>query len=452
MNTYSSYKDSGIEWIGEIPSGWRIEKLKYIGNLYGGLTGKSGKDFNNEDNPYNKPFIPFTNIFNNVYISSNHFQYVNIKPDERQNRVIKNDLFFLMSSEGYEDLGKSSILISEIDELYLNSFCKGYRVNTDDVNPLFVNYQLLGNTHRKLISIEGKGFTRINLRQDKLKNTYMFIPPLQEQQQIVDYLDKKTSKIDKLIEKTEQKIELLKEQRTSLINTTVTKGLDPNVEMKDSGVEWIGDIPSGWSVKRLKYTSKILPSNVDKHIFPEEIQVRLCNYTDVYYNELIDENTQLTKGSCNQNEYNKLWLREGDVIITKDSETSDDIGIPTEVKENLTDVVCGYHLTLIRPLDVVGSYIFRFIQSDRIRRYFEINSDGVTRFGLGKPTIQNMYLPIPPLQEQQQISDYLDKETSKIDKLVDIESKRIILLKEYRQSLISDVVTGKVDVRDEVLV
>jgi len=452
MNTYSSYKDSGIEWIGEIPSGWRIEKLKYIGNLYGGLTGKSGKDFNNEDNPYNKPFIPFTNIFNNVYISSNHFQYVNIKPDERQNRVIKNDLFFLMSSEGYEDLGKSSILISEIDELYLNSFCKGYRVNTDDVNPLFVNYQLLGNTHRKLISIEGKGFTRINLRQDKLKNTYMFIPPLQEQQQIVDYLDKKTSKIDKLIEKTEQKIELLKEQRTSLINTTVTKGLDPNVGMKDSGIEWIGEIPSGWSVKRLKYTSKILPSNVDKHIFPEEIQVRLCNYTDVYYNELIDENTQLTKGSCNQNEYNKLWLREGDVIITKDSETSDDIGIPTEVKENLTDVVCGYHLTLIRPLDVVGSYIFRFIQSDRIRRYFEINSDGVTRFGLGKPTIQNMYLPIPPLQEQQQISDYLDKETSKIDKLVDIESKRIILLKEYRQSLISDVVTGKVDVRDEVLV
>jgi type I restriction enzyme S subunit len=115
-------------------------------------------------------------------------------------------------------------------------------------------------------------------------------------------------------------------------------------------------------------------------------------------------------------------------------------------------VVCGYHLTLIRPLDVVGSYIFRFIQSDRIRRYFEINSDGVTRFGLGKPTIQNMYLPIPPLQEQQKIVDYLDLETSKIDKLVEIESKRIILLKEYRQSLISEVVTGKVDVRNEVLV
>jgi type I restriction enzyme S subunit len=163
--------------------------------------------------------------------------------------------------------------------------------------------------------------SRLRLYDDDFGDIPSVKPPLQEQQQISDYLDYKTSKIDTLIEKTQQKIELLKEQRTSLINTTVTKGLNPNGEMKDSGVEWIGDIPSEWSVKRLKYTSKILPSNVDKHIFPEEIQVRLCNYTDVYYNELIDENTQLTKGSCNQNEYNKFWLREGDVIITKDSET-----------------------------------------------------------------------------------------------------------------------------------
>ena len=100
---------------------------------------------------------------------------------------------------------------------------------------------------------------------------------------------------------------------------------------------------------------------------------------------------------------------------------------------------------------MIGSYVLRFIQSDRIRRYFEINSDGVTRFGLGKPTIQNMYLSIPPLQEQQQIVDYLDNKTAKIDILITSESKRIELLEEYRQSLISDVVTGKVDVRNEVL-
>lgn len=226
LNPNVEMTDSGIEWIGEIPSEWNIKKLKYIGNLYGGLTGKSGEDFNDEDNSHNKPYIPFTNIFNNTYISDKHYQYVNVEPDERQNRVRKNDLFFLMSSEGYEDLGKSSILISEIDELYLNSFCKGFRINTGKANPLFINYQLSGNTQRKLISIEGRGFTRINLRQDKLNSTYMFIPPLQEQQQIVDYLDKETSKIDKLVDIESKRIVLLKEYRQSLISDVVTGKVD----------------------------------------------------------------------------------------------------------------------------------------------------------------------------------------------------------------------------------
>lgn len=452
MNTYPSYKDSDVEWIGNIPSGWIVKKLKYIGDLYGGLTGKSGKDFNNDNNPHNKPFIPFTNIVNNNYISDKSLEFVNINPDERQNKVIKNDLLFLMSSEVYDDLGKTSILFENIDELYLNSFCKGFRIFDKKVNPFLINYQLSGNAHRKLISIEGNGFTRINLRQHKLNSIYILIPPLPEQQQISDYLDYKTSKIDTLIEKIKQKIELLKEQRISLINTAVTKGFNPNVEMKDSGVELIGEVPSGWDVKKLKYISKILPSNVDKRISPEEIQVRLCNYTDVYYNESIDKETPLSKGSCNQNEYDKFWLREGDIIITKDSEMPDDIGISTEIKEDLVNVVCGYHLTLIRPLDVVSSYLFRLFQSDKARKYFQINSEGVTRFGLGKPKIQNMYIPLPPIQEQEQIVDYLDKESSKIDTLITKESKQIELLKEYRQSLISNVVTGKVDVRNEVLV
>jgi hypothetical protein len=215
-------KDSGVEWIGKIPSEWKTKKLKYIGNLYGGLTGKSGKDFNNENNINNKPFVPFTNICNNTYISNKHLPFVNIEPGERQNKVKKNDLFFLMSSEGYDDLGKSSILIEEIDELYLNSFCKGFRVVSKKINPLFINYQLLGDTHRKLISVEGKGFTRINLRQNKLSNTYMFTPEIKVQDQIVDYLDEENLKIDKLIDFESKRIELLKEYRQSLTSNLVT--------------------------------------------------------------------------------------------------------------------------------------------------------------------------------------------------------------------------------------
>ena len=180
------------------------------------------------------------------------------------------------------------------------------------------------------------------------------------------------------------------------------------------------------------------------------MQVRLCNYTDVYYNDYITVDTVLAKGSCKEHEFAKFVLRKGDVVITKDSETPDDIGVPTFVKDDLNDVVCGYHLTLIRPLSCRGEFIFRFIQSDRTRRYFELNSNGITRYGLGKPSIENLLLPIPTDSEQQQIANFLDRKTQQIDELIDAEQRKIELLKEYRQSLISEAVTGKIDVRNEV--
>ena len=159
-------------------------------------------------------------------------------------------------------------------------------------------------------------------------------------------------------------------------------------EYKESGVEWVGEIPKHWEVKRLKHIAKILPSNVDKHIYSDEIQVRLCNYTDVYYNDYITVNTVLQRGSCKEREFAKFVLRKGDVIITKDSETPDDMGVPTFVKDNLENVVCGYHLTLIRPYGCRGEFIFRFIQSDRTRRYFELNSN-ISEAVTGKIDVRN---------------------------------------------------------------
>jgi len=222
LNPDCPMKDSGVEWIGEIPSHWDTIRIKDTGFLFGGLTGKSGDDFRDEGNPSNRPFIPFTNIFRNTYISPDNFGMVVINDGENQNRVQKNDLFFLMSSEDYEDLGKTSILIHDYDELYLNSFCKGLRITNEDVYPLFLNYQLSGYTHKKLISVEGSGFTRINLRQDKLTNTPVLLPPLTEQHQIVSVLDEKTGEIDRTIQSEVNKIELLKEYRQSLISSVIT--------------------------------------------------------------------------------------------------------------------------------------------------------------------------------------------------------------------------------------
>jgi type I restriction enzyme S subunit len=448
MDRYSSYKDSKVKWLDKIPDNWERSRIRMVGNLYGGLSGKKGDDFNREENLFNKPFVPFTNIFNNTYISKDHFQYVNVEEGENQNRVLKNDLFFLMSSESYEDLGKSSILLDDVEELYLNSFCKGFRIKDDRVYPLFLNYQLLGSLHKEMISLEGNGFTRINLRQDRLLDIPVFIPPLEEQQQIVSFLDDKTQKIDSLIQQKEKKIELLKEKRTSLINHVVTKGLDSNVDMKDSGVVWIGEIPSHWKTGKLKNNSDLRISSVDKHILEEERKVTVCNYTDVYYNEFITSNLPLRKGSCSENEYTNFLLKKGDVIITKDSESPTDIGVPSLVKDDLENVVCGYHLSIMKShkTKLVGDYLFRQLQTKRIRSYFEINSNGITRFGLGKSSVLETLLILPPISEQQQIVEYLDKHTEEIDTLIQLEQKKIDILKEYRQSLISEVVTGKLRV------
>ena len=216
-------------------------------------------------------------------------------------------------------------------------------------------------------------------------------------------------------------------------------------EYKESGVEWIGEIPAHWEINRLKYVAKILPSNVDKHIYPDEIQVRLCNYTDVYYNDYITVDTVLKKGSCKEGEFAKFVLRKGNVIITKDSETPDDIGVPTFVKDDLNNVVCGYHLTMIRPLACRGEFIFRFIQSDRMRKYFELESNGVTRYGLGKSSIENLLLPIPTDSEQRQIANFLDRKTEQIDELIRIKERQIELLQEQHTALINQVVTKGLD-------
>ena len=221
--------------------------------------------------------------------------------------------------------------------------------------------------------------------------------------------------------------------------------------MKPSGVEWIGEIPAHWRVKRLKYISKISASYVDKHIKPDEIQVNLCNYTDVYYHEKIDPSIDFMKGSCSQEEYKRSLLKKRDIIITKDSESADDIGVPAFIQEELTNVVCGYHLSIIRSLNEIdGQFLFRFIQSNQTGRYFEVNAVGITRFSLGKSVIENLSTLLPPLSEQRQIANFLDRKTQQIDELISAEQRKIELLKEYRQSLISEAVTGKIDVRNEV--
>jgi type I restriction enzyme S subunit len=442
MKRYDSYKDSGVEWMNEIPSNWKKSRIRMVGDLYGGLTGKKGDDFNDEDNPSNKPFVPFTNIFNNTYISKDHFQYVNVEENENQNRVLKNDLFFLMSSESYDDLGKCSILLEDVEELYLNSFCKGFRIKDSNVYPLFLNYQLLGSLHKEMISVEGNGFTRINLRQDRLLDIPVFIPPLYEQQQIVSFLDIKTSHIDSLIEKTQRKIELLKEKRNSIINEVVTKGLNPNVEMRDSGVEWIGDIPSHWLFTKFnRFVFFQEGPGLRTFQFTDEGTKVICvtniteNGIDFTYKKFISTDEYFEK-------YQHFTVEKGDFLL---SSSGNSWG---KVSEYLDDEKVMLNTSTIR-LNTLNSskynksLIPHILKSEVVRKQLEILMTGSCQPNFGPSHLNQLVIPIPPLPEQQQIIEYLDEQTQKINKTISIEEKRIELLKEYRQSLISEVVTGK---------
>jgi Restriction endonuclease S subunits len=223
LDKNAKMKPSGVEWIGEIPEGWDVRKLKRFGYLYGGLSGKSGDDFNVDEETDNYAlYVPFTNIFNNTVINPNVFHKVKVNADENQNEVHCGDILFLMSSEDYEGVGKSALVNCVIDKLYLNSFCKGLRITSERIHSPYLNYLLLSTPIRNHIMVMANGFIRINLRAEKLGTLTILIPPLTEQQQIADYLDRKCAEIDELIAIKQQKIEALKEYKKSVIFEYVT--------------------------------------------------------------------------------------------------------------------------------------------------------------------------------------------------------------------------------------
>ena len=217
----------------------------------------------------------------------------------------------------------------------------------------------------------------------------------------------------------------------------------PYPEYKESGVQWLGNVPEHWEVKRLKTSATYKVSNVDKVPKEDELSVRLCNYTDVYYHDNITPDMNLMEATATPEEISRFHLEVDDVIITKDSEDWRDIAIPARVEATSADLVCGYHLAIIspKPTALDGRYLLRAFQSSAVNQQFQIAASGVTRYGLPKSSIGEAELPIPPLPEQTAIADFLDRETGRIDGLVTKKRRLIELLREKRTALISRTVT-----------
>ena len=213
-----------------------------------------------------------------------------------------------------------------------------------------------------------------------------------------------------------------------------------------SGVDWIGDVPSTWEVKRLRHIARFANSGIDKKSYEGQEQVSLCNYTDVYYNEFITADMPFMQATASKDEIAQFTLKKGDLIITKDSEDPSDIGIPALVTEDAPGVVCGYHLTLIRSAELATARLLhRVLQSKPTHAYFYIESPGITRYGLGQDVIGDMRVSMPPKDEIARIADRIDRETKRIDALITKKTRFIELLKEKRQALITHAVTKGLD-------
>lgn len=292
-----------------------------------------------------------------------------------------------------------------------------------------------------------EGFWR--LYTDDFYDVSALIPPRAEQDQIVAYLRAQDVHIARLIKAKRDLIALLIEQKLRIIDHAVTRGINGSVALKPSGIEWLGDVPNHWDVALVKHVTDVRFSGVDKHSRDHEVPVRLCNYTDVYKNDRITDDMDLMRATATAGEIARLTLKAGDVIITKDSETPDDIAVPAWVPDGLPGVVCGYHLGLLRPEPgrIEGEFLFRAIGSARIAEQFHVLATGVTRFALGKHDVKNAVIPLPPIGEQKVICKWIADECKPLEEAIQRAEDEIKLIREYRERQIADVVTGQVDVR-----
>ena len=431
MKKYDSYKDSGVEWIGEIPSEWECLRLGMLGDF-----SSSGIDKKSKENETPVRMVNYTDLIQSrkyYPIQTGEKEYMRVTTPQsklEEHRLKKGDMVFIPSSETHEDLGYSSLIDFDENDIVYSYHILRYKTK----KPVYHYYKKYLINHHSVLnqfSSECKGTTRQIIGRDVFNNVRVVLPSLHEQQQIVSFLDTKTSLIDSLIEKTQRKIELLKEKRTSLINELVTKGLNPNVEMKDSGVEWIGEIPSHWETKKLKYLSKIIYgiSPPDTTYNDEGIGTLLIN-GPVEYSKTDFGYTRSLKWTTEPNKF----TTKGSLLFCLRGSTTGRMNITH------TDVSIGRGVCSINSNENQWFLIYSMFS---VRRWIQDQISGSTFPSVTSDDVNNYVICSPPINEQQQIVEYLDEQTQIIDNTISIEEKRIKLLKEYRQSLISEVVTGK---------
>ena len=422
LKPYPKYKDSGIQWIGKIPEGWEVDKFKHFFNSNMGQTIIT-LDLN-ENGRY--PVLSATE-------KDNYFGRI----DNPQFILNEGDLVIPArgNSIGFVTLVKEKC-VSTQTTIYAKKIKK-------EINSKFVYYFL--KYHKdNLFPFTATAIPQITVSE--VKENPLIVPTKQDQTAIANFLDKKTANIGALIEKDKKLIELLKEKRTALINHVVTKGLDPNVKLKDSGIEGIGEIPEGWEVHKLKYRTIINKKKLEDDINPNYV----INYVDISNvdssGNILDIEEQIFEDAPSRA---RRIPRSGDTIISTVRTYLKAIAYLENIPGNLI-VSTGF--AVLEPIKSINSkYLFYSTSSEVFIQNVIAYSKGVAYPAINPPELGQIPIIMPSLPEQTTIANFLDKATSKIDKTIQKIEQKINLLEEYKKSLINHVVTGKVDVREAVV-
>lgn len=326
------------------------------------------------------------------------------------------------------------------------SYCIGrglasLKINKHDPEYGYFAFSLAKNQLNRL----AQGSTFLAISKDDLNVISILVPPKSEQQKIATIL----STLDRTIEATQKMIDKEKMVKKGLMADLLTHGIDEQGRIRSPQTHTyvnspLGMIPEGWEVKALAQCAEIMNSNIDKKSHAEEQAIRLCNYMDVYSNEEITNAIDFMQATATDSEIKKFLLKKNDVIITKDSESPDDIGIAAYVTQNFDDVLCGYHLTLLRPKkNCVGQYLSKALQSDHCIKYFGKVASGSTRYALSIGAISNTKIIFPPMKEQQRIATIL----SVHDRKIETEETNLDKLQNLKKGLMEDLLSGKVRVK-----
>ena len=445
LHPYHVYKPSDVRWVGEVPSHWHVRRLRTVAEMR-----VSNVDKHTKEGEFPVRLCNYVDVYKNDRIAqAMPFMHATASRDEIERfRLESGDVLITKDSETWDDIGVPSLVVEPADDLLSGYHLALLRPFKEILGP-YLARALQSKAAAYQFHVRANGVTRYGLTHTSIQSVQIALPPLPEQRAIVRCLDHLDRHIRRYVAAKRKLVALLEEERQAITTQAVTRGLDPNVRLKPSGVEWLGDMPEPWEVRRLRTVAEMRVSNVDKRTNEDEIPVRLCNYVDVYKNERITPAMSFMSATATPAEVERFRLEQGDVLITKDSEAWDDIGVPALVVESADDLISGYHLALLRPFPaVLGDYLAYALRTRGVAYQFHAEARGVTRYGLTHDGIQSVRLPLPSVSEQAAIVEYIDKATTNIDTAIARTRRQIELVQEYRTRLIADVVTGKLDVRE----